>query len=66
MKLIIFGGAGTGKTILASLFAKKTNFEHIDSDDYYWKKTELPFQEKVSLNDRNKNMKKKFTIMKML
>jgi len=52
MKLMIFGGAGTGKTTLASLLAKRTGFKHIDSDDYYWKKTEFPFQEKVPLNER--------------
>lgn len=54
---MIFGGAGTGKTTLASLFANKTNFKHIDSDDYYWKKTNIPFQEKVPLKERNEKLK---------
>ncbi|WP_027076399.1 P-loop NTPase family protein [Maribacter antarcticus] len=36
---------------------KKTDFKHLDVDDYYWKKTEPPFQEKLSLKKRNDNLK---------
>lgn len=54
---MIFGATGTGKTTLAYEFAKRTGFEHIDSDDYYWKKTNPPFQEKIPLTERNEKLK---------
>lgn len=57
---MIFGGAGVGKTSLAREIARRTNFIHLDSDDYYWKKTALPFQEKIPLKQRNKNLKVDF------
>lgn len=57
---MIFGATGTGKTTLAAEFAKRTGFTHIDSDDYYWKRTNPPFQEKVPLTERNEKLKRDF------
>ncbi len=60
MKILIFGGSGCGKTTLGKELERKTDFVHLDSDEYYWVKTELPFQEKIPLSIRNKNLKADF------
>tara|TARA_R100001369_G_scaffold2099_2_gene6642 strand:- start:673 stop:1230 length:558 start_codon:yes stop_codon:yes gene_type:complete len=60
MKILIFGASGSGTTTLGKEIEKKTDFKHLDVDDYYWKKTEPPFQEKLSLKKRNDNLKVEF------
>lgn len=60
MKILIFGASGSGTTTLANEIAKWTKFQHLDTDDYYWKKTYPPYQEKVPLSERNKNLKTDF------
>ncbi len=60
MKILIFGASGSGTTTLGKEIEKKTNFKHLDVDDYYWKKTDPPFQEKIPLNKRNENLKSDF------
>lgn len=60
MKILIFGASGSGTTTLGKEIEKKTDFKHLDVDDYYWKKTEPPFQEKSSLKKRNDNLKVDF------
>lgn len=56
MKILIFGASGSGTTTLGKGLAKKTSFAHLDVDDYYWKSTEPPFQEKIPLAKRNQNL----------
>jgi len=42
--IIIFGSAGSGKTTLGKLAAKKLGFPYFDIDDYIWRKdTDKPF-----------------------
>ncbi|WP_299256197.1 AAA family ATPase [uncultured Aquimarina sp.] len=60
MKILIFGASGSGTTTLGNEIEKRTNFVHLDVDDYYWKKTQPPFQEKIPLTKRNKNLKVDF------
>ncbi|WP_299180849.1 AAA family ATPase [uncultured Aquimarina sp.] len=60
MKILIFGASGSGTTTLAKEIEKHANFIHLDVDDYYWKKTEPPFQKKVPRNERNKKLKLDF------
>jgi len=60
MKILIFGASGSGTTTLGKKIERGTNFKHLDVDDYYWKKTKLPFQEKIPLNKRNENLKADF------
>ncbi|MHA7057202.1 AAA family ATPase [Aquimarina sp. M1] len=57
MKILIFGASGSGTTTLAKQIENKIGFVHLDVDDYYWKKTAPPFQEKVPLNKRNQYLK---------
>ncbi|UII24294.1 AAA family ATPase [Fulvivirga ligni] len=57
MKILIIGASGNGTTTLAGEIAKNSAFTHLDADNYYWKKTEVPFTEKESLQDRNDHLK---------
>jgi len=64
MKILIFGASGSGTTTLGNEIENRVDFKHLDADDYYWKNTEPPFQEKIPLTERNENLKvdfKKFT-----
>jgi adenylate kinase family enzyme len=60
MKILIFGASGSGTTTLGNEIEKQTNFKHLDVDNYYWRKTEPPFQEKIELEKRNINLKADF------
>ena len=57
MKIIIFGASGSGTTTLANEIETRTDFKHLDADDYYWKKTNPPYQIKTPLTERNENLK---------
>jgi adenylate kinase family enzyme len=57
MNILIFGASGSGTTTLANSIAIQTDFVHLDVDDYYWKQTSPPFQEKIPLVQRNRNLK---------
>ncbi|WP_160686922.1 AAA family ATPase [Clostridium sp. C2-6-12] len=42
--IIIFGSAGSGKTTLGKLVAKRLDYPYFDIDDYIWRKdTDKPF-----------------------
>jgi len=60
MKILIFGASGSGTTTLGKAIIKRTDFIHLDVDNYYWQKTEPPFQEKVPLAERNTHLKVDF------
>ncbi|WP_149276633.1 AAA family ATPase [Pareuzebyella sediminis] len=60
MKVLIFGASGSGTTTLGKELAERTDFIHLDADDYYWKKTNPPFQEKILLAERNENLNADF------
>lgn len=57
MKILIFGASGSGTTTLGKEIEKRTDFVHLDADDYYWKPTENPYTEKVPLDERNEKIK---------
>ena len=60
MKILLFGASGSGTTTLGNEIEKSTDFKHLDVDNYYWKKTIPPFQEKIPLRERNENLKTDF------
>ncbi|MEL6562135.1 MAG: AAA family ATPase [Bacteroidota bacterium] len=60
MRIIVFGASGSGTTTLAKALAEKWNWIHLDADEYYWKKTNPPFQIKLPKQERNKNLKYDF------
>lgn len=53
MKILIFGASGSGTTTLGENLAGKLGYALLDADDYYWEKTDPPFQDKVPLAQRN-------------
>lgn len=61
MKVLIMGASGSGTTTLGKALAKKLSFHHLDVDDYYWKKTDPPFQQKVMPSLRRKNLLQDFS-----
>ncbi len=60
MKIHVFGASGSGTTTLANEISQRMGFIHLDADDYYWKKTNPPYQEKIPLDERNESLKKDF------
>ena len=53
MNLHIFGASGSGTTSLGSALSNKLNLRHFDSDNYYWKKTDPPFAQANSVEERH-------------
>ncbi len=45
-RIHIFGSAGSGTTTLGKALAERLGIPHLDTDDYYWVKTEIPYTEK--------------------
>jgi adenylate kinase family enzyme len=51
-RIHIFGASGTGTTTLGSLLAGRLRIPHLDTDDYYWIETEVPYAEKREVSER--------------
>ncbi len=41
--IVIFGANGAGKTTLGRELARVMNFKHMDIEDYYFEKSEIPY-----------------------
>ena len=41
--IIVFGANGSGKTTLGRELARILNFKHMDIEDYYFRKSEIPY-----------------------
>ena len=50
----IFGASGSGTTTLAGKIASELNFFFMDTDDYFWLPTEIPFTQKRPVDERLK------------
>jgi adenylate kinase family enzyme len=46
MRILVTGSSGSGTTTLGRALAQHFGVESLDADDYYWLRTEPPFQEK--------------------
>lgn len=44
LRIHIFGASGSGTTTLGRKLSKELNIKAFDLDDYYWEKTDPPFQ----------------------
>lgn len=53
MKIMIFGASGSGTTTLAHRLSIELGFSHLDTDDYYWLKSEIPFELKRDSQERD-------------
>jgi adenylate kinase family enzyme len=56
-KIMIFGAAGSGATTLAKEISEIFKIPHFDSDDYFWVKSDPPYITKLSLPERQSNLK---------
>lgn len=63
MKIVIFGGSGSGTTTLGKSLAKRLNWKYLDSDDYYWKPSNPPYQVKFSIEERHSNLERDFNAL---
>lgn len=46
MHILIVGASGSGTTTLANALARRLQWKHLDTDDYYWLPTSPPYQQK--------------------
>ncbi|MEM1136989.1 MAG: AAA family ATPase [Bacteroidota bacterium] len=53
MRIHIFGASGSGTTTLGKALAPHLGWMHLDADDFYWKRTNPPYQQKIPLEQRN-------------
>ncbi|MDH6250294.1 adenylate kinase family enzyme [Chryseobacterium sp. H1D6B] len=53
MKINIIGASVSGTTTLAERIAVHLGFVHLDSDEYFWEKTEEPFEKRRDPELRN-------------
>ncbi|MEQ8356416.1 MAG: AAA family ATPase [Kiloniellaceae bacterium] len=51
-RIHITGASGAGTTTLGSALAARLSVAHFDSDDFYWKPSDPPFQESRCAADR--------------
>ena len=56
-RIHILGPSGSGTTTLGLNLSKAFDCKHLDADDYFWKKTEIPFSEKEEPKKRVNNIK---------
>jgi cytidylate kinase len=61
MKILIFGASGSGATTLGRELAITLGYVHLDSDEYYWKLTEPPYQEKIPREERIRRLTEDFS-----
>ena len=61
-RIHILGASGSGTSTLAAKLSETLGYEHLDTDDYYWEKTNPPYQNKRDGNDRIKMLKEKFDV----
>lgn len=54
----IYGASGSGTTTLAKYMSEKLEYACLDTDDYFWKPTNPPYQEKRNISERLDFMKK--------
>ena len=48
----IFGASGSGTTTLGAALAEQLSARHLDTDTYYWRQTNPPFQQKRPPRER--------------
>lgn len=60
MKIHIFGASGSGATTLGKQLSLQLGWKHLDADDYYWEKTNPPFQTKIPLTAGNASITQAF------
>ena len=54
----ILGGSGSGTTTLAKEISERYGYIHLDTDDYFWKKTDPPYTDIRDVIERQNMLKK--------
>lgn len=54
----IYGASGSGTTALGKYISEQLNYTFMDTDDYFWKPTDPPYEEKRNVSERLYLMKK--------
>ena len=54
--IILLGANGSGKSTLGQELARLLNFAHLDVEDYYFCKTDIPYTAKRPHHERNELM----------
>lgn len=52
MYILITGAAGSGTSTLAAAYADATQSKALETDDYFWRRTDPPYQEKYKEDER--------------
>lgn len=60
-RIHIVGASGSGTTTLAQAIARKLDWRHFDTDNYYWEPTNPPFRVKRQRQDRQRLLKTDLT-----
>ena len=56
MHILIIGASGSGVTTLGKALEQKTGIPYFDADEYYWEKTDPPFQNRIEAGVRNQQL----------
>jgi adenylate kinase family enzyme len=56
LRIHITGASGAGVTTFGKALALRLGIQFFDTDDFYWKPTTPPYQEKFSINERQQNL----------
>ncbi len=51
-RLHILGASGSGTSTLGAGLAREFGIKHLDADDFFWKKTAIPFSQKEPVEER--------------
>jgi adenylate kinase family enzyme len=54
--IVLLGANGSGKSTLGRELARLLNFAHLDVEDYYFYKTDVPYTSERLHNERNELM----------
>ncbi len=55
-RIHIFGASGSGTTTLGKALSEELKTKHFDTDDFYWIKSDPPFQNPVPKNERQQKL----------
>lgn len=56
LRLHITGASGSGVTTLGKALSERLRVQFLDADDFYWKLTAPPYQEKLPIDERQKKL----------
>lgn len=51
-KIHVLGASGSGTTTTAEALAKTLGYVHLDTDNYFWESSDVPFTQKREVKDR--------------